>query len=125
MCGISALIASAIVFPLWPLVSSHLSCIPEWLPPKFAMFAGITVFVVITHMQRGQLDPMRAPFKLLYAGACLLFAASTIPPSQYNAGTAVTEVAFVIMLGWKIIRKDDVKQDIEATKTQVEEVVEV
>ncbi len=125
MCGISALIASAVVFPLWPLASSYMTFIPEWMAPVFAMFGGVSVFVVITHMQRGQLDPMRAPFKILYACACLMFAASTIPRSQYNTGTAVTEIAFVIMLVWKIVRKDEGKRDQDTAKTQVKEVVEV
>jgi membrane protein implicated in regulation of membrane protease activity len=108
-CGVFCVIGSAIVFPLWP----HLSALCAGLRINFVAFALAAAFfmlVVVTHMKRGQIDSQGVPFSILYGIACMFFCGSTLLPTQYNAGTAVIEMAFCLMLGWDIYKSLTAKQ---------------
>lgn len=112
-CGVFCLIAAAIVFPLWPYLSAL--CVGLKINVvAFALAAAFFMLVVVTHMKRGKIDSQGVNFSVLYGMACMFFCASTLLPTQYNAGTAVIEMAFCLMLGWDIYQSLTAKPLTEA-----------
>jgi MFS-type transporter involved in bile tolerance (Atg22 family) len=105
LCGVCYGLGHLTVMWLWPVLGPMTDA---W-NPKFPVIlssvtAGFLLFV-ITHMERGQLDPFGYSFLGLYALVCLMFGLSTLPKSQYNTGTAAMEMAFVYMCAWKMFVK--------------------
>lgn len=105
LVGISYVLGLLVVWLTWPVLSPLTAQWPVWLPALVSGVLSFLMLVVITHMERGQLDPQGYTFKILYLGVCLGFGLSTLPPSQYNTGMASMEMAFVMMLTWKIFRQ--------------------
>lgn len=64
----------------------------------FALSAAFFMFVVVSHMKRGGLEPQSYTFSGLYAVSCLLFCMAALPEDQRNIGTASIEMAFFLSL---------------------------
>lgn len=104
-CIVFYALSFGIVQLLWPVLSKLTESWPKALPGIISGTAAFLLFWTITHMQRGQMNPLNYPYMILYGVVCLLFGLSTVPPSQYNTGSAALQMAFVLMLGWQIFQK--------------------
>jgi hypothetical protein len=107
LCAVCYGLGFVVVQVTWPTLSglSVVASMPSWLPATIASGTAALLLFVITHMERGQLDPMGYNFLMLYGIVCLGFGLSTLHPSQYNCGTAAMEMAFVFMCAWKAYTK--------------------
>lgn len=105
LCAVCYALAFVFVTSSWPYLSPLTANWPIWLPAALSTSTGFFLFYVITHMERGQLNPQGYMFMFLYGLACLVFGLTALHPTQYNTGMATLQVAFVIMLSWKAGQK--------------------
>lgn len=107
LCAVCLALGAATVWFLWPPLRglTIVQALPSEAPPVVAFITASLLLFVITHMERGHMDPRGYCFLMVYGLSCLAFGLSTIPASQNNYGTAVMEMAFVYMLLWKAFQK--------------------
>ncbi len=99
----------------WPILAKYAEQFPPQLAQSVASWTSIALMVVLIHMQRGGLNPAKAPYLLLFGGTCLTFGLSTAHPSQFNAGTASLQLAFLYQCLWALAglafgKKEEAKQ---------------